>query len=474
MNSKELELLCGALSITEKERPVGTLDYDLKAKGERVLALCLVGKVLTTKVVNKEAFINVMHSIWKTSEEVEIEALEGNVFAFHFKTSEDRKYIQSGGPWSFDRALTALEEPTGAGDIALMKFNKVEIWVQIHNIPLICSVRKNGLGGRLDAVWPSTVPNLGISAIKIEESGHFLGAMIGEVKDVDLLAAKSMGGRFIRVRVIISSDDSLMRSVRVDLLGTGEITTMLLSPPKRIHNRRGPFGRQSWGNQNGVPYSRADHGNWRAGISGRKPPDVSSGGHGGIGRKRSDPMTGVSRHPHVSRQDSQVGGLPEGQVGVQHSIEPCTNLMRTDAAINVLGGDKISEINFKVGKEKQVQAAEVICQQTPPHSDIQLGQFDGPALVNRMMVDLPIESGPTRVNDSRPTSGLVLKSDIADPSGFSNAACGNIVSDILKIMKVLGYSSVLTGKKGSNKSAFALARQALSRKSNLIWRRQCR
>ncbi|KAK1556199.1 hypothetical protein Q3G72_000485 [Acer saccharum] len=124
MNSAELELLCSALSIREKERPVGMLDNNLKVKGERVLSLCLVGKVLTTRVVNKEAFISVMNSIWRTSEGVEIEALEGDVFAFHFKNSEDRKYIQSGGPWTFDRALTALEEPTGAGDIALMKFNK--------------------------------------------------------------------------------------------------------------------------------------------------------------------------------------------------------------------------------------------------------------------------------------------------------------------------------------------------------------
>ncbi|KAK1560870.1 hypothetical protein Q3G72_031827 [Acer saccharum] len=86
--------------------------------------------------------------------------------------------------------------------------------------------------------------------------------------------------------------------------------------------------------------------------------------------------------------DSQVGGLPEGQVGLQHSIEPCTNLMRTNVAINVLGGDKISEINFKVGKEKQVQAAK----------------------------------GLTGVNDSRPTSGLVLKSDIADPSFLASSS----------------------------------------------------
>ncbi|TXG66335.1 hypothetical protein EZV62_007610 [Acer yangbiense] len=57
--------------------------------------------------------------------------------------------------------------------------------------------------------------------------------------------------------------------------------------------------------------------------------------------------------------------------------------------------------------------------------------------------------------------------------GHSNSACGNIVSDILEIMKELGFSFILAGKKGSNKPAIALARQALLRKSDLIWRRHC-
>ncbi|KAK3210745.1 hypothetical protein Dsin_015451 [Dipteronia sinensis] len=52
--------------------------------------------------------------------------------------------------------------------------------------------------------------------------------MIGEVREIDLEAAKEAGGRFIRVRVIIDVNVPLMRSIRVDLLGNGKITTMLL------------------------------------------------------------------------------------------------------------------------------------------------------------------------------------------------------------------------------------------------------
>lgn len=40
--------------------------------------------------------------------------------------------------------------------------------------------------------------------------------------------AKKVNDRFIRVRVVIAANEPLLRSIRVDLLGNGKITTMLL------------------------------------------------------------------------------------------------------------------------------------------------------------------------------------------------------------------------------------------------------
>ncbi|TXG49402.1 hypothetical protein EZV62_025277 [Acer yangbiense] len=577
MNSEELEMLCSALSIREKERPIGTLDNNLKVKGERVLSLCLVGKILTTKAVNRETFINVMTSIWRTSEGVDIEALEGNVFAFHFKNSEDRKRIQSGGPWSFDRALIALEEPTGAGDIAQMEFNK--------------------------------------------DSGNFLESMIGEVKEVDLIEAKIIGGRIIRVRVVISTTEPLMRSLRVDLLGSGEITTLLLryerlqdycfkcsrlghsftdcsepgpgkeatteamarlnvwlrtdSPPKRVNYRRGPFERQSWGNKEGKPFSRADQGNWRAGTiwkgTGKKPPESHAGGRSGNFGIIIGLVGEMQGHQNVSRQKGQV--LQGGQVGVMHSLEPCKNLMRNDAAINISGGDKITEIKFSEGEEQQFQARKSL----ESSQAKELGLSGEAAQVNNMQVDLPIVSGPTRepspktnlkvhpnssglstdpvqqrklpdtiLIGSPSTSIQTLKkvhnsvkwkraartkggqSDLGEiislgkrgsfelseeiqfkakrtkaglfesgDEGFSNFSLDKVednvvVCDTMEVpssevvrqlvtqpesvtsQEGMNISSILSGKKGSNKPAIALARQALLRKSDLIWRRHVR
>ncbi|TXG68846.1 hypothetical protein EZV62_003781 [Acer yangbiense] len=76
MDADEVERLCSALSIKESEGPVRSLDEGMKISRERKLTFCLVGKVLTTALINKDAFIRVFNSIWKVSEGVDIEWVE--------------------------------------------------------------------------------------------------------------------------------------------------------------------------------------------------------------------------------------------------------------------------------------------------------------------------------------------------------------------------------------------------------------
>ncbi|KAK0578618.1 hypothetical protein LWI29_013252 [Acer saccharum] len=67
MQSEELAMLCSALSIKEKERPVGTLDSNLKEKGERLLSLCLVGKDTRPNQFNEGLKVKASHKVkkWK-------------------------------------------------------------------------------------------------------------------------------------------------------------------------------------------------------------------------------------------------------------------------------------------------------------------------------------------------------------------------------------------------------------------------
>ncbi|KAK1567082.1 hypothetical protein Q3G72_007829 [Acer saccharum] len=130
----------------------------MKVAGLRRMATSLVGKVLSSRMVSIDGFRAVMRKIWQTKENVEIEPVVGNIFAFHFRNNEDKQKIISGGPWSFNDALIVLMEPEGKGDINCIKFDRVEFWIQIHNALLMCMS---------------------------EEIGRFLGGIIGEVVAFD-------------------------------------------------------------------------------------------------------------------------------------------------------------------------------------------------------------------------------------------------------------------------------------------------
>ncbi|KAK3195438.1 hypothetical protein Dsin_026748 [Dipteronia sinensis] len=124
MNADEVAQLCEALTLQDLEGPLMPLQADLKNDGKRRLALRLVGKILSNKLVNRDVFMHLIPRIWKIKQGVEIEVVDGNVFSFTFKCTEDRQMVLHGGPWRFDKALLVLVEPTGKGDIKEISFNK--------------------------------------------------------------------------------------------------------------------------------------------------------------------------------------------------------------------------------------------------------------------------------------------------------------------------------------------------------------
>ncbi|TXG51048.1 hypothetical protein EZV62_023572 [Acer yangbiense] len=183
------------------------LQVNLKKEGEKRLGFRLIGKLLSNKLANRDAFMNLFPRIWRTMEDFDIEVISGNTFSFTFKNASDRWQVLQGGPWSFDRALLVLEERVRKGDIQGMQFNKVAFWVQIHNVPLICMTA---------------------------EIGIFLRGMIGEVKDIDTGRSGDCVRKYIRVRVVVQVDRPLRRILRVDVIRDGKESVMLLKYEKLL------------------------------------------------------------------------------------------------------------------------------------------------------------------------------------------------------------------------------------------------
>ncbi|KAK3194034.1 hypothetical protein Dsin_025344, partial [Dipteronia sinensis] len=159
MNSEEIAMLCANMTLSEKDGLVQKLQTDLRAAGEQRMGLSLVGKVLTSKMVNREAFLGLIGRIWRVDEGLDIEMVRQNVFIFQFHDTEDRRRVLECGTWTFDGALIILEKPTGKDSIENMRFNMAEFWVQIHQVPIVCMTKEIGL---------------------------FLGGLVGEVMDVDV------------------------------------------------------------------------------------------------------------------------------------------------------------------------------------------------------------------------------------------------------------------------------------------------
>ncbi|KAK3193191.1 hypothetical protein Dsin_024501 [Dipteronia sinensis] len=124
MNAEEVARLCEALTLKEKDGPLMALGASMKEDGEKRLGLRMSGKLLSAKLVNREAFFGVFPRIWRTLEEVDTEVIDGNIFSFTFRNERDRQQVLNGGLWSFDKVLLVLEVPVRKGEIQGMQFNK--------------------------------------------------------------------------------------------------------------------------------------------------------------------------------------------------------------------------------------------------------------------------------------------------------------------------------------------------------------
>ncbi|TXG61742.1 hypothetical protein EZV62_013105 [Acer yangbiense] len=134
------------------------------------MSLCLVGKILSNKWVNRDAFMRVIGKIWQVKKGIDIESVSGNVFSFHFRDEWDMEKVILGSPWSFDNALMVLEKPVYG----------------------------------------------------------FLGSMIGEVLDIDGGNSGDCVGKFMRVRIRMDITKPLKRCLWVDIMGDGTETIMIL------------------------------------------------------------------------------------------------------------------------------------------------------------------------------------------------------------------------------------------------------
>jgi hypothetical protein len=130
--------LGGSMRLLEREMTsiVITEDdtADLRLKNGR----CLIGRIMFERRIQKEAFRAFMACLWKTSGKVTFKELHDNIWLIEFSTEADKRKVQEGCPWLFDRNVLILKEVEESIPLAQMDFSKSPFWIQVHDIPLIC------------------------------------------------------------------------------------------------------------------------------------------------------------------------------------------------------------------------------------------------------------------------------------------------------------------------------------------------
>ncbi|KAL5804737.1 hypothetical protein ACOSQ3_031537 [Xanthoceras sorbifolium] len=200
MATEEILKLCEALSLSEEDGPILDIAGDVQADGIRSVEHCLVGKILSRRKVNREAFRGTIDQIWGTVGRLEIEMVGDNVFVFHFQSLEDKAMVWSRGPWHFDKNLIVLEKPVGPGAISELKFKYSEFWIHIYNIPLACM-------------------NCKVARLIAEEVGTIVDFPID---------SKDLWGKFLRIKVRIDITKPLKRGIRLRLANFDTMITTLI------------------------------------------------------------------------------------------------------------------------------------------------------------------------------------------------------------------------------------------------------
>ncbi|XP_074347321.1 uncharacterized protein LOC141686168 [Apium graveolens] len=131
---------------------------------------------------------NVLASLWRPKEGIEVHDVGGHRFSFVFFHILDMQKVLDAGPWTFEQSLLVYHKLEGNEDPHGVNLEKSDIWVQVYDLPI-------GL------VYENVMMNI----------GNFVG------KFVKSDSANFNGGwrMFVRIRVTLDLNKPLKRRMKI-------------------------------------------------------------------------------------------------------------------------------------------------------------------------------------------------------------------------------------------------------------------
>ncbi|XP_074351624.1 uncharacterized protein At4g02000-like [Apium graveolens] len=131
---------------------------------------------------------NVLASLWRPKEGMEVHDIGGHRYSFVFYHPLDLQKVLDGGPWTFEQNMLIYHKLQENEDPHLVKLKSMDIWVQIYDLP-------QGL----------------VSENILTSIGNFVGSFI----KID--AANFTGGwkLYKRIRVTMDLEEPLKRRMKI-------------------------------------------------------------------------------------------------------------------------------------------------------------------------------------------------------------------------------------------------------------------
>lgn len=129
---------CSKLKLSDEENDVVDLGDSIPQEINEQVSLMLVGKLITNRPFNTDAFKRTMTHAWEVSRKVVIQSVTANLFVFQFFHWRDREKVLEGRPWCFDQSLLVLNELSGNEQPEKVPLSFSPFWVRIYHLPFNC------------------------------------------------------------------------------------------------------------------------------------------------------------------------------------------------------------------------------------------------------------------------------------------------------------------------------------------------
>lgn len=96
----------------------------------------LVVKLVGNRGFNRAAFKSVLRQIWNPVDDLNFTEVEGNVLIAKFNNEADRDIALYKGPWRFMGSAIQVDKWIPCKQLSELFSGKLQIWVQIHNLPV--------------------------------------------------------------------------------------------------------------------------------------------------------------------------------------------------------------------------------------------------------------------------------------------------------------------------------------------------